>query len=161
MIRGIAQNAQKRYFQICRMRQGGNGALPFLDCRFRGDDIRQRGDEGIPVKFAVPQVNLGYCLFQLVHIPLRQASHDGDFAYVAAFLHLGELKQHIDGLLLGIANEPAGVDDYIFPGRGLRVVAHRVPFGGKAAQQPFRVNQVFGAAQGDYVYPVVNERHFG
>ncbi len=69
------------------------------------------GDDTCPVKLAVPAVDLGNLGGEFIAVALGQTAHYRNVADKALRLGLCALQYHVDGLLFGVADKAAGVDD--------------------------------------------------
>lgn len=116
-------------------------------------------DEFVPFVDAVPGVDFGQFGDELVAVTLYEAAHGDEFAttkvagvaLVEVFFCLDLLKEDVDRLLFGVANEAAGVDN-----DGVAVVLLAVEVDGvsRVGEMPgdvFRVDGVFAAPEGDDV----------
>ena len=117
-------------------------------CGSRGvpaDDVGQAfGEVGVGVE-AEHGVGLGELVGQLLAVALGQAP-DGDDLGPAVRV-VGGGQQGVDGVLLGLLHEPAGVDDDHV---GLLVGLHQLPARpGQPTGQLLRVDLVAGTAQGE------------
>ena len=82
-------------------------------------------------------------LGQLRPIAFAEASHHVELFQRAPVLSLGELEDGVYGLLFGVADETAGVDDcHLAAGVG-RVVGHGDVVGAELSHQFFTVDEVF------------------
>ena len=85
-------------------------------------------------------VSLGQLGGELRAIPLGQAAHRDDFLGATGVLELGSLQKGVDGVLLGLLDEAAGVDH------------GNVGLGGVIDQQPALGSQATGELLGvDFV----------
>ena len=79
------------------------------------------------------------------HVPLRETSEDHQPSDLPGFLAGGGGKDGLDGLFLGVADEPAGVDeDHI--DRTHLILRHNPPRVLDLREKMFRVNSVLGTA---------------
>ena len=111
----------------------------------------QRGGDAGPVPHAEELVHLRQFGPQLVGVTLRQAA-DHEQPLDASRPPRGRRPQdHIDGLLLGVADKAAGVDDHHAVVGAVAVEYDRVACGGELCRQVLRIDRVFGAAERDDV----------
>ena len=71
--------------------------------------LAQIGEEVLPVELPIVSVYLGDLFFQFVHEALREAAHDIDPPDAPGLLGLDHLEDHVDRLLLGVADEAARI----------------------------------------------------
>ena len=109
------------------------------------DAPEPRGDVGVVVE-AEHRIGLGQAGGEVGAVPLGQAAHRDDRLGAAGLLEVGRLEQRVDGVLLGLLDEPAGVDDHGV--RVGRVVDEREPARRQPPGELLGVDLVAGAAQG-------------
>ena len=84
---------------------------------------------------------------EFLRISLGQATrHDQRFA-AAGFAEPIQLEDRIDGLLLGLVDKPAGVDNQHIRLFGVSSQCHAIPR--EQAKHDFTVHEVFGAPETD------------
>ena len=109
------------------------------------DPLQPCGDVGVVVE-AEHRVGLGQALREVGAVPLGQTAHRDDRLRAAGLLEVGGREQRVDGVLLGLLDEPAGVhDDGVRVGR---VCDEGEPARRQPARQLLGVDLVAGAAQG-------------
>ena len=130
---------------------------PPLRGQIRPPLAAQRPHDALPVLHAEELVHLGQFGAQLVGIPLRKTSHDEQPVDPTGLLGRGGAQDHVDRLLLGVADEAAGVDHYH---TGIRTVAVRRDGIARRSQlrhQVLRVDRILRAAERydvDLLHPV-------
>ena len=108
-------------------------------------------DDALPGAGAEVVVHLGNFGAQLVGIALREAADDEQMFDLSGALGRCGAQDHFDRLLLGVADEAAGVDDH---GLGVRAVAVEndgIARGGQAGHQVLGIHGVLRTAEGDDV----------
>ena len=119
--------------------------------------VRRSGEVAMGVGEAeefgtMPFVDFGHLVLQLLHVALDEASADDETgAVVAAFFGGDLVEDGVDALLLGIADETAGVDDDGVAVVALAVEEDSVAFGGETAGEFFAIDGVLGTPKGDDV----------
>jgi hypothetical protein len=109
------------------------------------DPLQAGGDVGVVVE-TEHGVRLGEALGQVGAVALGQAA-DGDHLLGAPLLlEVGRLEQRVDGVLLGLLDEPAGVDHHRVGGR--RVLDEEEAARRETSGQLLGVDLVAGTAQG-------------
>ena len=95
-------------------------------------------------------VTFGNLIRQLLLIALRQTAGDDDLLNLLFLLQLGELQNILDGLLLGIGDKAAGVDNHhvSIAAVGGNLVARLL----QLSQHQFGVHLIFGASQGYHTH---------
>ncbi len=109
------------------------------------DPLEASGDVGVVVE-PEHRVGLGQALGEVGAVPLGQAPDGHHGPGTAGVLEVGRLEQRVDGVLLGLLDETAGVDD-----DGVRVGGvgdEGEPTRGQPPRQLLGVDLVAGAAQG-------------
>ena len=99
-------------------------------------------DAGVVVE-AEHGVGLGQFGGKVGAVPLGQTAHRDDRPDVAARPQVGGLQQRIDGVLLGLLDEAAGIDDHRL--RHRRVIDQLEALGVQTSGELFRVDLVAGA----------------
>ena len=115
-------------------------------------------DKFCPVEFSVELVNLLYLFAQLGEVSFRQASHYIQTVQVALFLSLAELKNHIYRLLLGIANETAGVYYRYLTARLVTVMDYLIAALLQLTHKMLRIDKILRASHSYYVNTVLLHR---
>ena len=92
-------------------------------------------------------VNLGQIAAQLLRISLRQAASHDQCPALAGFTELVQLENRINGFLLGLVDEPAGINDQYIGLFG--VVSQDHPVARERAEHDFAVHEVLGATEAD------------
>ena len=111
----------------------------------------QRAGDARPVAGAEEVVDLGQLGPQLVGVALREAADDEEPLDFARLLGRRRTEYHVDGLLLGVADESAGVDDHDLGVGPVAVEDHFVARRLEAGHQMFAVNRIFRTAERDDV----------
>ena len=136
--------AALRDFQVGIVLRGGQAAFGGQRRVLRG---AQCADDAVPCAGAEVFVHLGNLGPQFVGIALRKAPHDEQARNFPGFLRLRSPEDHVDRLLLGIADEPAGVDDHHFGVGTVAVEKYLVPGGCEPSHQVFAVDGVLRTAE--------------
>ncbi len=111
----------------------------------------QRPGDARPVVHAEEFVDLGQLAAQLVGVALREAADHEKALDPARRLGGRGPQDQVDGLLLGVADESAGVDDHHFGVGAVAVGRHFITRGPQLGHQVFAVHRVFRTAEGDDV----------
>ena len=125
--------------------------------QFRVPGGAQRPHDAVPRAGPEIFVHLGNLLPQLVGVALREAAHDEEPFDAPGLLGRRRAQDHVDRLLLGVADEAAGVDHYH---TGIRTVAVRRDGIARRSQlrhQVLRVDRILRAAERydvDLLHPV-------
>ena len=101
-------------------------------------------------------IDLGHLRRQLFRVALRQTAGDHQPLAAPRLLVLGHLENGVDRLLLGLADEAAGVDDDDLGGLGRRdQLVSRI---GRVSEHDLGVDAIFRAAKGDEVHVHLKSR---
>ena len=104
-------------------------------------------DDAVPRACAEIVVHLGNLGPQFVGVAFREASHDEQPFDLAGVFGRGRPQDHVDRLLLGVADESAGVDHDDLGVGAVAVEEHRVTRRGEPGHQVLAVHGVFRTAQ--------------
>ena len=83
----------------------------------------------LPVELTVVSIDLGDLGSKLVHEALGETAHDIYLSDASHLLSLDHLEDHIDRLLLCIADEATGIDDDDLAIDRVRIVMHYIAVG--------------------------------
>ena len=111
----------------------------------------QRAHDAVPRAGSEVFVDLGDLVPQLVGVALRQAADDEQLFDASGLFGLCGAQDHLDGFLLGVADESAGVDDDHFGIRAVAVEEDFVAGGRQPGHEVFAVDGVLRAAERDDV----------
>ena len=104
-------------------------------------------EQARPVELTIPAIDLGDFLLQFLEITLRKTAHDIQSLQVPLCLTLTLFKDDIDALLLGIADETAGIDHTYITFRHLRIVSDDITSLAQLRHQALAIHEVLGATQ--------------
>ena len=111
----------------------------------------QRAGDALQIAGAEVVVDLGNLGPQLVGVALREAADDEQALDLPGRLGRRGAQDHIDRLLLGVADEAAGVDDHHLGVGAVAVERHAVAGRREARHQVLRVDRILRAAERDDV----------
>ena len=119
--------------------------------QFRIPGGAQRPHDAVPRAGPEIFVHLGNLLPQLVGVALREAAHDEEPFDAPGLLGRRRAQDHVDRLLLGVADEAAGVDDHRLGVGAVAVVHDGVARRGEARHEVLRIHGVLRTAERDDV----------
>ena len=140
--------AALRDFQIGVVLRGGQAAFGGQRRVLRGP---QCADDAVPCAGAEVFVHLGNLGPQFVGVAFREASHDEQPFDLPGLLGRRRAQNHVDRLLLGVADESAGVDHHHFGIGAVAVEEDFVPGGREPRHQVLRIDGVLRTAERDDV----------
>lgn len=113
--------------------------------RIFGRHAPQSLDNRIQVSRPEPEIHFRNQFRHLGHVSLRKTSENHQSSYLARLLALGGGEDGLDGLLLRVADESAGVDEKHIDRTDL-ILRHNPPRVLDLRKKMFRVNRVLGTA---------------
>lgn len=112
--------------------------------------------DGVEGHHPLPAVHLGNLGLYLTLIPLAETSEYRQLADIALLFGPGRLQNRAYGFLLGVIDEPAGIDDnFVHPaGRQVGILRHKLISPAlQHRHQTFGIHKILGATERYDLYP--------